>query len=216
VVKLDPECTPVKLADARERIMEVAIELFAERGFEGTSVRTIANRAQVNLASVNYHFKSKKNLLLEVMSKVIFEFKEKIKNLGLRPGLTVSQYAVDLYDVLVQDGKKCLNQFKLYIDMENLKDDTFEMDPYPIGFEQLSLMLKRELKDTVPLSERLWANNVIFSYVVHMAVMSVSQNGKKNIEKYFPDKRNTVRFYIKHLVDTLIRDLNKQYTDSKK
>ncbi len=44
-------------------ILEIAEELFAEHGFADTSLRQITTVADVNLASVNYHFGSKKGLI---------------------------------------------------------------------------------------------------------------------------------------------------------
>ncbi len=45
------------------QIMETAEVLFAEKGFNGTSVRDIAERADVNLAMISYYFGSKDKLL---------------------------------------------------------------------------------------------------------------------------------------------------------
>ncbi len=47
----------------KEKILEVAEELFAEKGFEGTSVRDIAQKAEVNIAMISYYFGSKEKLL---------------------------------------------------------------------------------------------------------------------------------------------------------
>ncbi|MCL6524389.1 MAG: TetR family transcriptional regulator [Thermoflavifilum sp.] len=47
----------------KEKILEVAEELFAEKGYEGTSVRDIAQRAEVNIAMISYYFGSKEKLL---------------------------------------------------------------------------------------------------------------------------------------------------------
>jgi AcrR family transcriptional regulator len=52
--------------DKKEHIIDVALALFAEKGFEGTSIRDIAAKAGVNLAMVNYYFGSKENLF-EIM-----------------------------------------------------------------------------------------------------------------------------------------------------
>ena len=52
--------------DTKQKIMEVARVLFANQGFEGTSVREIAKAAEVNIASVNYHFSNKENLFAGV------------------------------------------------------------------------------------------------------------------------------------------------------
>jgi AcrR family transcriptional regulator len=50
----------------RERILRTAERLFAERGFNGVSVRELAAEAQVNIASIGYHFENKEGLLSEV------------------------------------------------------------------------------------------------------------------------------------------------------
>jgi len=51
----------------RERILKAAERLFAERGYEATSVRAIVGKARVNQAAVNYHFAGKDGLYREVL-----------------------------------------------------------------------------------------------------------------------------------------------------
>lgn len=63
-----------KVLKTKEKILNAAERLFAEQGFEHTSLRQITSSADVNLASVNYHFGSKKALIQAVMERyhVIF------------------------------------------------------------------------------------------------------------------------------------------------
>lgn len=56
--------------DTRERILDTAEELFAERGFDGTSIRDVTAQAGVNLAAVHYHFHSKEALLAAVLQRM--------------------------------------------------------------------------------------------------------------------------------------------------
>jgi AcrR family transcriptional regulator len=57
-----------KLAgDTQARVLEAASELFAERGFAGATIREIAERAQVNVATGHYHFGSKLELYREAV-----------------------------------------------------------------------------------------------------------------------------------------------------
>jgi len=53
----------------RERILDAAETLFAERGFDATSIRDIANRAGDTIGTLSYHFKSKDRLLVEVVQR---------------------------------------------------------------------------------------------------------------------------------------------------
>lgn len=56
--------------DKKELIIQKAIELFSEWGFDNTSIREISQKACVNVAMVNYYFGSKKKLF-----EAIIEYK---------------------------------------------------------------------------------------------------------------------------------------------
>jgi AcrR family transcriptional regulator len=49
--------------DTRARIQDIAVELFTEHGYEGTSLREIAERLGVTKAALYYHFKSKDDIV---------------------------------------------------------------------------------------------------------------------------------------------------------
>ncbi|MGA9895017.1 MAG: CerR family C-terminal domain-containing protein [Xanthobacteraceae bacterium] len=51
----------------RDRIMKAAERLFAEKGYDGTSIRAIVAKARVNQAAINYHFDGKDGLYREVL-----------------------------------------------------------------------------------------------------------------------------------------------------
>ena len=52
----------------RARLLEAAREVFSQHGFQGATVREICRRAEVNIASVNYHFGNKNGLLAEALN----------------------------------------------------------------------------------------------------------------------------------------------------
>jgi AcrR family transcriptional regulator len=56
--------------NTRERILQIACEVFALKGFRNTTVRDICKRAQVNIAAINYYFSSKEKLYEEVCKYV--------------------------------------------------------------------------------------------------------------------------------------------------
>jgi AcrR family transcriptional regulator len=64
----------------KTKILDAADVLFADKGFNGTSLREITSQANVNLAAVNYHFGSKKELIKAVMSRYMDELSPQLES----------------------------------------------------------------------------------------------------------------------------------------
>ena len=64
----------------KNKILDAAEQLFADKGFNGTSLREITSQAEVNLAAVNYHFGSKKELIKAVMSRYMNELSPRLES----------------------------------------------------------------------------------------------------------------------------------------
>jgi AcrR family transcriptional regulator len=58
-----------EINSSREKLVYCAEALFAERGFDGVSVRDITNAAGVNSALVGYYFRNKEGLLSEIYTR---------------------------------------------------------------------------------------------------------------------------------------------------
>jgi AcrR family transcriptional regulator len=80
-------------ASTKERILTAAEALFAQRGFEGASLRQLTAAAGVNLAAVNYHFGSKDNLVEEVFKRRLDQLNARrlsaLKEVSGLPGTTL-------------------------------------------------------------------------------------------------------------------------------
>lgn len=89
-----------KVLKTKDKILNAAERLFAEQGFEHTSLRQITSSADVNLASVNYHFGSKKALIQAVMERYHVAFMpaldERLKNLQAR-GFTTTEEVLNCF-----------------------------------------------------------------------------------------------------------------------
>lgn len=57
-------------AATRERLIEVATKLFAERGYEDTSIETVLEEASVSRGSLYHHFKNKEALFEAVLEAI--------------------------------------------------------------------------------------------------------------------------------------------------
>jgi TetR/AcrR family transcriptional regulator, regulator of cefoperazone and chloramphenicol sensitivity len=69
--------------ETRERLIGAAAELFAERGFHGTTVRDIAARAGANVAGASYHFGSKAGLYLGALRQHFGEIRQRLDPEGI-------------------------------------------------------------------------------------------------------------------------------------
>ena len=70
----------------RERIGAAAIELFAEKGFHGASVRDLAYAVGVEAASLYYHFPSKQDVLLALFDRILDDMLDMLRTATVGPG----------------------------------------------------------------------------------------------------------------------------------
>jgi len=61
----------VRGQETRERIMEAAIQVIAEETIEGLSTRKVSGIAEVNLAAIHYHHRSKEGMLIDLSRHIL-------------------------------------------------------------------------------------------------------------------------------------------------
>ena len=67
-----------KSRNTEQKIFDAATELFLEKGVDRTSVREIASRAGINLALMNYYFRSKENLFDAIFTRLVQKNSEEL------------------------------------------------------------------------------------------------------------------------------------------
>src|SRR5215470_323799 len=98
--------------DTRQRIQEVALELFAEQGYERTSLRAIAERLQVTKAALYYHFKTKEEILRGVFEDLAASVDELVAWGRTQPlTLATRQEVLRRYAVLVSGRWRAVVRF---------------------------------------------------------------------------------------------------------
>jgi AcrR family transcriptional regulator len=79
--------------DTRERIMDVALTLFCEHGYQRSSLREIAQRLNLTKAAILYHFPSKAHILAALTEPLVEEFEEALEAVAARPDPETARWA---------------------------------------------------------------------------------------------------------------------------
>lgn len=95
----------------KNKILDAAENLFADKGFNGTSLREITSQAEVNLAAVNYHFGSKKELIKAVMSRYMNELSPRLESALIQVYDGDKPTLVEVFSAFI-DPLLSLNDFK--------------------------------------------------------------------------------------------------------
>jgi TetR/AcrR family transcriptional regulator len=95
-----------KNKNTEQKIFDAATELFLEKGVDRTSVRDIAAKAGINLALMNYYFRSKENLFDAIFTNLVKKnTKELVKILDSDLELSdkIRQYVTSYIDILLKN-----------------------------------------------------------------------------------------------------------------
>lgn len=109
------------LNDKQIRILQVAEKLFAEKGFDGTSIRNISKEAKINIAMVSYYFGSKEKMLESLIFFRISDLKMQLENLyqeAIEPMEKINKL-IELYIARINKNK-CIYQI-LHFELSNKK-----------------------------------------------------------------------------------------------
>jgi AcrR family transcriptional regulator len=143
---------PISLS-TRDRILDVALDLFTEQGFDGTSLRQIAEQLGVTKAALYYHFTSKDDILMALHLRLHEAGRESLTQLTEEP-VTLAQWGT-LLDLVVE---QMLAQRKLFLMHERNQAalEKLHRKDHDADHEDIQNQFRRVLADPrVPLHDRV-------------------------------------------------------------
>ena len=107
--------------DKQIQIIETAETLFAERGFDGTSVRDIADVAGINVAMISYYFGSKEKLMEALFELRVGTVKMRIESLIKDESLTPLEKVNMLIDEHIEriTQRQCFHKIMVGVQVTN-------------------------------------------------------------------------------------------------
>jgi AcrR family transcriptional regulator len=152
-----PEAASVEPAETtpntRDRILDVALELFTEQGFDATSLRQIAERLGVTKAALYYHFESKDDILMALHMRLHEFGRNALTKLG------EEQVTLELWEELLDEiVDQMLAQRQLFL-MHQRNQAVLEKlhrEEHDAEHEDIEEQFRRLLGDTrMPLRDRV-------------------------------------------------------------
>lgn len=124
-------------AKTRENIMKTAERLFAKKGFDATSVDSIAKAAKVNKALIYYYFKNKQDIIHSIFDNMQEEMRGDRRSSGVEEGLLIDKVMHEKAFLL---GRKSTLSLLL---MESLKENSDGSFLFQIAKKEIETELGR-------------------------------------------------------------------------
>lgn len=144
--------------NAKERLLEAAIPLFAQKGLEGTTTRDIASAAGLNVSLISYYFGGKEGLYRGVLES-------HAKNVRAMAEEFVGRY---------QKQEMTRKSFEEFI--HGLVD---RMVMQKLKYKDISLIMQREISAGLPYAREVYENG--FSKIGEIPVNFIAEAQKKKI-----------------------------------
>jgi AcrR family transcriptional regulator len=149
----EPGATPPDTGSTRARILDTALDLFVEKGFDGTSLREIAEALGVTKAAIYYYFESKDDILMALHMRLHDFGKDALKRLE---GMPVSrQLWCALLDELLD---QMLTQRKIFLMHERNQAalEKLHREDHDAEHDDIQDAFRRVLADpAVPVDDRI-------------------------------------------------------------
>jgi AcrR family transcriptional regulator len=141
----------------RERILDVALQLFNEQGYDKTSLREIAERLQVTKAALYYHFERKEDILLQLhlrLHELGREVLDRLGNLDAAADKTLAW--MEMLDQFIDQIVANRDLFLLHQRNHNAFEVLEHSESHTAEHEDLEAQMRRLLADTsIPLTRRV-------------------------------------------------------------
>ena len=141
------------MATTKEKIIEVSIELFNEKGCLNTSTRHIADKLGISVGNLYYHFKNKEQILIEIfINYVKIVFKE----------VNLINYEKDeiflLKDFLLNNLETNIKYRFLHLELNLLL----------ISFSQFKNIMEEQLQNEIKMIKKLLKHQITYGYIKSM------------------------------------------------
>ncbi|MZD04495.1 TetR family transcriptional regulator [Streptomyces sp. SID5785] len=149
---------PQRRGNTRQRIQDVALELFAEQGYEKTSLREISERLGVTKAALYYHFKTKEDIVVSLFTDLMAPIDELIAWAAQQPRTLETKH-----EILERYSSALADAAPLFRFMQENQATMRELSIGANFKERMQDLLTHLQPDDAALTERVRCFSAVFS-----------------------------------------------------
>ncbi len=161
--------------DTKNKIIQVARVLFADQGFEGTSVREIAKAADLNVASVNYHFVNKENLFTEILRNGYGTCSRSMRAYYDQNNPSLEDTLITLFRYFIERHHDLLTIFKMMLTTQHshhmTAHGTEDEMIGPPGGKVIIQAIQKEVGAQLSEEDLHWGLRTLVTHVSHQALL---------------------------------------------
>jgi AcrR family transcriptional regulator len=152
---------PSQVMSTRDRILDVALDLFIEKGYDKTSLREVAEHLGLTKAALYYHFESKEDILMALHLRLHEFGRESLLQMGKEPA-TLATWQSMLDEVIGQmlDNRRIFllhERNPAALEALHNKDHDADHDDMQAAFRRVFTDDRVALEDRVKMSSALGA-----------------------------------------------------------
>lgn len=141
----------MNIPNARERILNTAVRIFAEKSYEGSRIDVIAQEAGVPKSLIYYHFKSKENILQVLIDNFISEYMDLIsQGIGESHQEKAQELPERMKNVYYDFGQKNSDLIRVIL-IDSLK----KSNDNPILFKIVEAMITKEIDNNKEIDKNV-------------------------------------------------------------
>ncbi len=193
-----------------EKIKEAARKVFTQKGYAATRTRDIAEEADINLALLNYYFRSKEKLfnliMLESFGTFIYGLKEVLnnRNTSLDEKLVdIVNHYIDMLTANPDLPLFIMSEIRANSDhlLSNIVTRDFILDSYFIKqYQEESAANKRESLNPLQLIMTI-VGTVVFPFIASPLIKKLGDTDQEGFDKLMDERRKLAPKWIKAMIN---------------
>ena len=196
---------PTSIESTEEKILNAASKIFTEKGYAGTRTRDIAEEAGINLALLNYYFRSKEKLFQQVMLAKFHELFSEILPILTNESTTLESkidHASEVYFKILSKNPT----LPLFVISEVQKNSAGVKNHFPIEkvLKDSSIIRQiREKKSDINPFHFLFnfLGMTVFPFVAKPLFMSFELMDESAFKEFVKERKTFVPFWMKTLLN---------------